>query len=70
MILSFDKKLFAYLTLAFILFTIIGTISHEFGHLDLESMFDMKTSAPLLGRIQENKADNWLWKLQHYESQK
>lgn len=28
----FDKKLFAYLSLAFILMTIIGTLTHEYGH--------------------------------------
>jgi hypothetical protein len=28
----FDRKLFLYLSLAFILMTVIGTISHEYGH--------------------------------------
>lgn len=28
----FDKKRFAYLSLAFILMTVIGTLTHEFGH--------------------------------------
>lgn len=31
--LHFDKKLFLYLSLAFICMTIIGTVSHECGHL-------------------------------------
>ena len=30
--LTFDKKLFLYLSFAFILMTIIGTVTHEFGH--------------------------------------
>jgi hypothetical protein len=28
----FDKKLFTYLSLTFILMTVIGTVSHEYGH--------------------------------------
>jgi hypothetical protein len=32
MTFHFNRKLFLYLSLAFILMTIIGTISHEFGH--------------------------------------
>lgn len=29
---TFDKKLFFYLIVGFIITTIIGTVSHEFGH--------------------------------------
>ena len=32
MTFDFDKKLFAYLSLAFILMTVIGTVTHEYGH--------------------------------------
>ena len=32
MTFSFDKKLFAYLSFAFILMTVIGTLTHEYGH--------------------------------------
>ena len=32
MTFDFDKRLFVYLSLAFILMTVIGTVSHEYGH--------------------------------------
>jgi hypothetical protein len=32
MTLNFDKTLFLYLSLAFIFMTVIGTVSHEYGH--------------------------------------
>lgn len=42
--LTFDKKLFIYLSLAFILFNIIGTLSHELGHYFTARLLGYKTS--------------------------
>lgn len=44
MLLLFCFKRFAYLALTFILFTIIGTISHEYGHILVAEYYGYKTT--------------------------
>jgi len=55
---SFDYKLSVYLFLSFILFTVIGTLSHEYGHHIAGNMVGIKTRVNYQSTIQIDFENN------------
>ncbi|MFI5221901.1 MAG: hypothetical protein ACHQK8_06220, partial [Bacteroidia bacterium] len=58
--LHFDKRLFVYLSVAFVLFTVIGTLSHEGGHYLVGKYYGLKPRINYMSTIPKPNPDGYL----------